>query len=181
MYPPSASGFKSRDPPNRASLEEREGLLSESDKFEPFDDPFVKEESELSDSDGWSRSKIVKTAIAFIIILVLGAFSRAFLRSPPQHPNLSFNGEYIRSNGTHDFKRTVLIVSIDGLRSEPSCMILQRYTHIPSSSADYLDRGLTPHLLEISKRGLRAKSMVPIFPVSGESLYSNSPSSLRGF
>lgn len=31
--------------------------------------------------------------------------------------------------------------------------------------ADYLDRGLTPHLLDISKKGLRAKSMKPIFPV----------------
>ena len=31
--------------------------------------------------------------------------------------------------------------------------------------ADYLDRGLTPHLLDIAKKGLRAKSMIPIFPV----------------
>ena len=31
--------------------------------------------------------------------------------------------------------------------------------------ADYLDRGLTPHLLAISKDGLRAKSMQPVFPV----------------
>ena len=31
--------------------------------------------------------------------------------------------------------------------------------------ADYLDRGLTPHLLDISKQGLRAKSMRPVFPV----------------
>jgi hypothetical protein len=32
--------------------------------------------------------------------------------------------------------------------------------------ADYLDRGLTPHLLDISKQGLRAKFMKPVFPVS---------------
>ena len=31
--------------------------------------------------------------------------------------------------------------------------------------ADYLDRGYTPHLLDISKQGLRAKSMRPVFPV----------------
>ena len=31
--------------------------------------------------------------------------------------------------------------------------------------ADYLDRGLSPHLLALSKKGLRAKSMKPIFPV----------------
>jgi len=38
------------------------------------------------------------------------------------------------------------MVSIDGLR------------------ADYLDRGFTPHLLDISKQGLRAKSLRPVFP-----------------
>ncbi|KDQ62542.1 hypothetical protein JAAARDRAFT_122323 [Jaapia argillacea MUCL 33604] len=59
---------------------------------------------------------------------------------------MDFGGAKLRSNGTHDFKRTVLVVSIDGLR------------------ASYLDRGLTPHLLAISKKGLRAKSMKPIFP-----------------
>lgn len=32
-------------------------------------------------------------------------------------------------------------------------------------SADYLERGLTPHLLAISKKGLRAKALQPIFPV----------------
>jgi hypothetical protein len=32
--------------------------------------------------------------------------------------------------------------------------------------ADYLDRGLTPHLLDVSKKGLRAKFMKPVFPVS---------------
>ncbi|KAE9408893.1 Phosphodiest-domain-containing protein [Gymnopus androsaceus JB14] len=137
---------KSREFSSCGSLEEREGLLTDSDGFESFDDPFEKEPSQ-TDSDAWPRSKIIKTAIAFILLLIFGTFSRILLRSPPaSHPNISFNGDYVRSNGTHDFKRTVLIVSIDGLR------------------ADYLDRGFTPHLLEISKRGLRAKSMVPIFP-----------------
>jgi hypothetical protein len=32
--------------------------------------------------------------------------------------------------------------------------------------ADYLDRGLTPHLLNIGERGLRAEFMKPVFPVS---------------
>ncbi|KIM54455.1 hypothetical protein SCLCIDRAFT_31067 [Scleroderma citrinum Foug A] len=50
------------------------------------------------------------------------------------------------SNGTHEFKRTIILVSIDGLR------------------ADYLDRGLTPHLLDISKQGIRATYMKPVFP-----------------
>ena len=37
--------------------------------------------------------------------------------------------------------------------------------------ADYLDRGFTPHLLDISKQGLRAKHMRPVFPV-GSTLFS---------
>ncbi|KAJ3747507.1 Phosphodiest-domain-containing protein [Lentinula detonsa] len=139
---------KSREMSSRSSYEEREGLLTASDEYDSFDDPFGKDlKTEPDDEAGWSRSKIVKTATGFILLLIFGAFARVLLRSPRQtHFNLSFNGDYIRSNGTHDFRRTALIVSIDGLR------------------ADYLDRGLTPHLLEISKRGLRAKSMVPIFP-----------------
>ncbi|KZT44440.1 Phosphodiest-domain-containing protein [Sistotremastrum suecicum HHB10207 ss-3] len=52
----------------------------------------------------------------------------------------------LRSNGTHQYRKTVLMISIDGLR------------------ADYLDRGFTPHLFEISQVGLRAKFMRPIFP-----------------
>jgi len=51
-----------------------------------------------------------------------------------------------RWNGTHWFDKTVLIISLDGVR------------------ADYLERGLTPHLLSISKKGLRAEHLVPRFP-----------------
>lgn len=41
---------------------------------------------------------------------------------PPTFENqLLFNGETVRSNGTHDYKRAVLLVSIDGLRSVVSC------------------------------------------------------------
>ncbi len=120
--PPTAMSVpsKSRDRLSRDSYEEREGLLDESDKFESFDNHFDKDglADTDDDPDSWPRSKIVKTASAFIILLVLGAFARALLRSGPSslHPNLSFHGDYLRSNGTHDFKRTVLIVSIDGLR-----------------------------------------------------------------
>ena len=38
--------------------------------------------------------------------------------------------------------------------------------------ADYLDRGLTPHLLDISKKGLRAKFMKPVFPVCSAYLWT---------
>jgi hypothetical protein len=37
--------------------------------------------------------------------------------------------------------------------------------------ADYLDRDLTPHLLNISRQGLRAEFMKPVFPVSSPDRY----------
>ncbi|KAF7768080.1 hypothetical protein Agabi119p4_7323 [Agaricus bisporus var. burnettii] len=118
-------------------FEERKGLLSEdyNEKPEPDTQPNV-----------WSSQKVAAVAVTLICILLSGAVVRTLLIAQPLHPNLLFHRGVLRSNGTHDFRRTVLLVSIDGLR------------------ADYLDRGLTPHLLEISKQGLRAKSMRPVFP-----------------
>ncbi|KAG0263351.1 hypothetical protein DFQ27_001810 [Actinomortierella ambigua] len=52
----------------------------------------------------------------------------------------------IRSNGTHDFDPTVILLSFDGLR------------------ADYLQRGLTPELNSIGQRGVKAAYMEPSFP-----------------
>ncbi|KAJ7451621.1 Phosphodiest-domain-containing protein [Mycena latifolia] len=142
-----SSSRNSYKPSGETDQEERKGLLSGSDG--PSDN-WKAELSADADSQqhGWSKNKIICTAVGLIALLITGAFARTLLLSPPQatHPNLLFHGEGVRSNGTHDFKRTVLIVSIDGLR------------------ADYLDRGLTPHLLDISKQGLRAKALVPIFP-----------------
>ncbi|GAA6005146.1 nucleotide pyrophosphatase/phosphodiesterase family protein [Rhodotorula paludigena] len=51
-----------------------------------------------------------------------------------------------RWNGTHWWDPTVLLVSLDGVR------------------ADYLERGMTPHLLDISRKGVRAKYLKPSFP-----------------
>ncbi|KAJ2401301.1 hypothetical protein GGI23_001491, partial [Coemansia sp. RSA 2559] len=52
------------------------------------------------------------------------------------------------SNGTHWFRPTLIVVSLDGFR------------------ADYMDRGFTPELVKLGKRGLRADYMVPSFPSS---------------
>ncbi|KAJ1650752.1 hypothetical protein IWQ61_008521 [Dispira simplex] len=50
-------------------------------------------------------------------------------------------------NGTHPFRKTVILVSFDGFR------------------ADYLDRGLTPHLSQVvQKGGFQAQHMTPSFP-----------------
>ncbi|KAI6098123.1 nucleotide pyrophosphatase [Pisolithus sp. B1] len=84
------------------------------------------------------------TLVSFTVLgLLLGGFS--YLSSQTNASRGGPRGGYLW-NGTHEFNRTVILVSIDGLR------------------ADYLDRGLTPHLLDISKQGIRAEYMKPVFP-----------------
>jgi len=50
------------------------------------------------------------------------------------------------SNGTHTFQPTVLIVSLDGFRP------------------NYIDRGLTPNLHQLSETGVAPEYMKPCFP-----------------
>ncbi|CEL52889.1 hypothetical protein RSOLAG1IB_05957 [Rhizoctonia solani AG-1 IB] len=50
------------------------------------------------------------------------------------------------NNGTHDFRKTVVVISFDGFR------------------ADYLHRGLTPNLLATGDSGLRARWLQPSYP-----------------
>ncbi|CCL98853.1 uncharacterized protein FIBRA_00859 [Fibroporia radiculosa] len=120
--------------------EERRGLLSDGPKDTSDDSDLPRR--------FWSRKATISCALAFIVLILGYLFGRPLicLLRPSSRPKPDFNHRLLRSNGTHDFRKTALIVSIDGLR------------------ADYLDRGLTPHLLNISKKGLRAKSMKPIFP-----------------
>jgi hypothetical protein len=56
----------------------------------------------------------------------------------------------------------------------PSLMTVRLSAANIMHRADYLDRGLTPHLLDISKQGLRAKFMKPVFPVSSPAHYEGS-------
>ena len=103
--------------------EERKGLLSTDDDYD--DGP-----EDNSDVKPWKRKKIVFTAFIFIALLITGVIARALLRTTRPSPRHPFTGTVLRSNGTHEFKRTVLIVSIDGLRlvtiieSFPSSMTL---------------------------------------------------------
>ncbi|KAH9041999.1 Phosphodiest-domain-containing protein [Lactarius pseudohatsudake] len=124
--------------------EEREGLLS------GVGTPSISEADTSKASPFRQQSTRLSLAgIGVLLGLILSVFY--WLRVPPcSVNNLHFGGQTLRSNGTQNFKRTVLLVSIDGLR------------------ADYLDRGLTPHLLDVSKKGLRAKFMKPVFPINAE-------------
>lgn len=86
--------------------EEEEGLLSG-----------ISDGPEHSEKQQWSRRKIILVAVLFIMLLISGAFVRTLLRGPVVHSNSIWHtGGDTQTNGTHEFKRTVLIISIDGLR-----------------------------------------------------------------
>jgi len=110
---PSADRLGAKFKPNSHQsndiAEEEEGLLS----------GVVDGPPKHSYQPPWSRKRIIATAVLFITLLISGAFVRRLIWGPVSRPSHSlwFSGEgELRSNGTHDFKRTVLIVSIDGLR-----------------------------------------------------------------
>lgn len=95
--------------------EERKGLLSGVDTLP------LSEGDEPKRSLWWGDSPLpfgparIAVVIGALIGLVLGGFY--WLSAPPcPARTLHFSGDAIRSNGTHEFKRTVLLVSIDGLR-----------------------------------------------------------------
>ncbi|KAI9301997.1 hypothetical protein BJ944DRAFT_128002 [Cunninghamella echinulata] len=51
-------------------------------------------------------------------------------------------------NGTHYFGPTVILISLDGFRN------------------DYLERGVTPNIMNFGLKGVQADYMLPSFPVS---------------
>jgi hypothetical protein len=120
---PSADPFGTKFKHNSRQsqdIAEEEGLLSG-----VVDDS--SKHSEQVEQPPWSRKRIIGIAIFFITLLISGAFVRRLIWGPPPRPSHSlwFSGEgELRSNGTHDFKRTVLIVSIDGLRCVHSVLSL---------------------------------------------------------
>jgi len=81
---------------------------------------------------------LVPGAIILLLLSMLLTSENARPGSPSQHG--------LKSNGTHWFNNTVLIVSFDGFKPA------------------YLTRELTPHLVEVSEKGLRAEYMRSIFP-----------------
>ncbi|RPD62707.1 Phosphodiest-domain-containing protein [Lentinus tigrinus ALCF2SS1-7] len=147
-----------REPSPRQSHdeEERKSLIPPEERH--LDKQYDEEENAELAPPSRSRRCLVFSVLFFSLLLLTIAipYRRFFSDSDSGEDEaesgseggsrLSLQTQGLLSNGTHEFKKSALIVSIDGLR------------------ADYLDRGLTPHLLAISKDGLRAKSMKPIFP-----------------
>lgn len=131
-----------RDVDPLASPEERRGLLSNVDHDTTNLD--VEEQPASPTHSSKARKRLTGFSVLLSLILVTTIFE---LWPRSRHEDTQSGRDALYSNGTHEFKKTVLMVSIDGLR------------------ADYLDRGLTPHLLDISREGVRAKYMTPVFPV----------------
>jgi len=89
--------------------EERKALL-------PSGSGELDNSEDIEDKDGWSSRKISLVALALIILLTTGAFTFMTLCGSPGRKRQLAASSNLRSNGTHEFKPTVLIVSIDGLR-----------------------------------------------------------------
>lgn len=94
--------------------EERKGLLSgvrvPEDELEPQDD------AEGWWCRNWSRRRAMFSATVLALLILSAVFAPAMVQSSPRHLDAYLHPSAVHSNGTHDFKRTVLIVSIDGLR-----------------------------------------------------------------
>jgi hypothetical protein len=94
--------------------EELRGLLAGVDASDDHDSSSLP-----TTSEPWpSKRMAIITVISLIMLIAGGIFALLFFYTTPKraHPDLDFTGHALRSNGTHNFKRTVIIVSIDGLR-----------------------------------------------------------------
>lgn len=106
---------------------------------------------------------------ASLVVLLAYFLSSASKAEAPSYGSLP--GFSDLSNGTHIFQRTVVLVSLDGLRCvSPTLWLLAADVLFRS---DYLLRGLTPHLGNISKQGIRAEYLKPVFPVSRGGTFQN--------
>ncbi|KAJ8593020.1 Phosphodiest-domain-containing protein [Rhizopogon salebrosus TDB-379] len=132
-----------RDVDPQASPAERRGLLSDVDAVDTANTDLEEQLKSLA-LPGPSKTRKRLAGLSVLLSLIIAA-ALYELWPRPRHDTGS-GRDALYSNGTHEFKKTVLMVSIDGLR------------------ADYLDRGLTPHLLDISQEGVRAKYVTPVFP-----------------
>lgn len=108
--------------PKDLDAEERKGLLHGTE--DDPEDPIVNKADYQPRS--WSRRKMSVTAIAIIGLLFTGTLARTMLFAGAGQA--SYDGP-IFSNGTERYKRTVLLVSIDGLRYT-SCLLVLRAIYL---------------------------------------------------
>lgn len=92
--------------------EEREGLLTGKEDLGGQD------EQEHQDV---SRKRVYFLAAVLSVIMLGAVLVPPYLKPPQRRPVADFDSRKLRSNGTHAFRKTSLIVSIDGLRSVYHC------------------------------------------------------------
>ena len=106
---------KTQAGPSIGDEEEKKGLLAsslaEQDDDLEFSTP--KDRSQHVEKVV-SRRKLTCIAASFIALLVTGTLARTALFGGPNQRQAVYYD--LQSNGTHQFKPTVLLVSIDGLR-----------------------------------------------------------------
>lgn len=93
-------------------------------------------DEELRGGRPWSTRSMACIGAVMIFLLLGASFARPYLHSGTkwnEHPNSKFVGGELRSNGTTDFKRTVIIVSIDGLRYATLRVFLEDELSSPQS------------------------------------------------
>lgn len=106
---------------NAADDLELRGLLSgQQTKSSDRKLPYQRLQRWLESGKEWSRKQVIVVVMVFAMLLLGATVSRPLLGSGPpkcnSHPNTHFAGDKLRTNGTHEYKRTVLLISIDGLR-----------------------------------------------------------------
>ncbi len=106
--PPTASSSHKVSLSKDIETEERIRLLSD-DHTGEYQEPEIK-------TGACSRKKIAITAIVLFGLLLTGTLGLWVNSDPQEHYEAKSATTELFSNGTHEFKRTVLIVSIDGLR-----------------------------------------------------------------
>lgn len=105
----------------------------------------------------WLPRRYIVVLVGFISMMMVVLVSVLFLDPIWRREQLVF-----MNNGTHDFRKTVIVISFDGFRYVLSCRE-RECSHLVR--ADYLERGLTPHLVATGDSGLRARWMQPSYPV----------------
>lgn len=97
--------------------EERKGLLSNSDREDVLPQYEDHDFTQPEHRSNAQKKGIIAAAAGIITLLLCAAVVRPLSRTLcTYYPSSGTSDSELLSNGTHDFKRTVLMVSIDGLR-----------------------------------------------------------------
>ena len=123
---------------------EMEGGIKDNSSESSLDLHLSKEEANLQRPPKRGRIALIHVVVlALFAVLAYGAWAVS-TRKPKSTPTTSHLKTYW--NGTHEFKPTTILISLDGFR------------------ADFLNRGITPALNAFVASGVSPRYMLPSFP-----------------